>query len=89
MLKSDDDQSIDTLQLPTYINYFVPDANKELFYLCTVVEGASVQRDKSSKHFVTEDEFEGKTYPTYCAGWAYVTNVPTITRQEQCKHQGY
>ena len=89
MLKSDDDQAIDTLQLPTYINYFVPDANKELFYLCTVVEGASVQRDKSSKHLVTEDEFEGNTYPTYCAGWAYVTNVPTITRQEQCKHQGY
>ena len=28
MLKSDDDQAIDTLQLPTYLHYFVPDANK-------------------------------------------------------------
>ena len=84
MLKSDDDQAIDTLQLPTYLSHFVTDADSELFYLCTVVESASVQRDISSKHFVTEDEFEGNTYPTYCAGWAYVTNVPTINR---CKYQ--
>ena len=28
VLKSDDDQAIDTLQLPTYLEYFMPDANK-------------------------------------------------------------
>ena len=34
----------------------------------------------SSKWFVTEEEYPDSAYPTYCAGWAYVTNVPTINR---------
>ena len=28
VLKSDDDQVVDTLQLPTYLDYFVPNADR-------------------------------------------------------------
>jgi len=27
---------------------------------------------------VTKEEFEGDSYPPYCAGWAYVTNLNAI-----------
>ena len=37
------------------------------------------EREKSSKWFVTEEEFGGSAFPLYCAGWAYVTTVPTVT----------
>ena len=37
------------------------------------------ERERSSKWFVTEEEFGGSAYPLYCGGWAYVTTVPTLS----------
>ena len=38
----------------------------------------SVRREEGSKWYVTEEEFAEDRYPTYCAGWAYVTSVHTM-----------
>merc|ERR1711971_1417254 len=31
-----------------------------------------------SKWYISEEEYPGSSYPHYCAGWAYLTTLPTI-----------
>jgi hypothetical protein len=76
VLKSDDDQAVDTLHLQTYVKGFVELDRK--FYLCQIIRSPKVQRYSGSKWFVTKEEYVLDYYPSYCAGWAYATNVRTI-----------
>ena len=48
------------------------------WFLCQVLD-RKPERERSSKWFVTEEEFGGSAYPLYCGGWAYVTTVPTVS----------
>ena len=48
------------------------------WFLCQVLD-RKPEREKTSKWFVTEEEFGGSSYPLYCGGWAYVTTVPTVS----------
>ena len=35
---------------------------------------------------MTEEEYSGTDYPLYCAGWAYVTTVPTVSSVLEWSH---
>lgn len=76
VLKTDDDQFVDTLQLPRFLSTFLPESNRK-WYLCQVLDNAP-ERHVTSKWYVTREEWPGDSYPLYCAGWAYVTTIPTI-----------
>ena len=78
VLKSDDDQFVDTLQLGRYLSAFLP-APGSAWYLCQVLRSAP-HRDPDSKWAVTREEWPGEEYPEYCAGWAYVTTPATVTK---------
>ncbi|CAK9293524.1 unnamed protein product [Gordionus sp. m RMFG-2023] len=43
--------------------------------LCNVWIGMSVLRDKSSKWYVSENDFANSTFPPYCSGWGVL--LPT------------
>ena len=82
ILKSDDDQAIDTFHLPLYLNHFIPAQDSSKFYLCRVmsdIEEKTPKRDLESKWYVPYSEYKHDLYPEYCAGWAYVTNIETMT----------
>ena len=76
VLKTDDDQFVDTLQLPRFLTTFLPQTDRKWF-LCHVLDN-DPQRHVSSKWFVTREEWPRDTYPQYCAGWAYVTTPATV-----------
>ena len=78
VLKSDDDQFVDTLQLGRYLSTFLPSPGTS-WYLCQVLS-SSPHRDPGSKWAVTREEWPGEVYPEYCAGWAYVTTLYTLAR---------
>ena len=77
ILKSDDDQAIDTFHLPLYMNNFSPTSK---FYLCRVMSDVekNPKRDPKNKWYVSYSEYKHDVYPEYCAGWAYVTNIETM-----------
>jgi len=75
VLKTDDDQFVDTFHLPRYLSHLPGTGDR--WFLCQVLD-RQPERDKTSKWFVTEEEFSGDRYPLYCAGWSYVTTLPTI-----------
>ena len=79
LLKTDDDQFVDTLQLPRYLQTFLPPPSHSWF-LCNVLKDVTPIRDPDSKWFVSRSEWPSSEYPAYCAGWAYVTTLPTLAR---------
>ena len=78
VLKSDDDQFVDTFQLPRYLATFLPPPDQPWF-LCNILQRAPI-RSESSKWFVSRAEWPQSSYPPYCAGWAYVTTLATVSR---------
>ena len=76
VLKTDDDQFVDTLHLPLLLSELKVPAGERLF-LCQLLRRGP-ERDPGSKWFISEEEYPGSSYPPYCAGWAYLTNLPTI-----------
>ena len=91
ILKTDDDIFVDTFHLPRYILFHQPGLIQmcnhrfltqlpgaaDRWFLCQVLD-RKPERDPDNKWFVTQEEYSGKSYPPYCAGWAYVTTTPTI-----------
>jgi len=77
ILKSDDDQFVDTFQLPRYLQAFLPPPSQPWF-LCNLQLRAPI-RAEDSKWFVSLTEWPESDYPPYCAGWAYVTTQPTLS----------
>ena len=78
VLKSDDDQFVDTFQLPRYLQTFLPPPS-QAWFLCNILQRAPI-RSEDSKWFVSQSEWPESAYPPYCAGWAYVTTLPTVSR---------
>ena len=79
ILKSDDDQAIDTFHLPHYLSNFI---EYDKFYLCLIMTGIEQkpQRDPKSKWYVSYEDYEHESYPDFCSGWAYVTSLKTMNR---------
>ena len=78
VLKSDDDQFVDTFQLPRFLGTFLPPPS-QTWFLCNIQERAPI-RSEESKWFVSRAEWPESDYPPYCNGWAYVTSRPTVSR---------
>ena len=80
ILRSDDDQAIDTHHLPIFLDNFIDikDNKNDNFYLCYSLNDAKPKRDTNSKWYVSKEDYADESYPEYCCGWAYVTNVATM-----------
>ena len=80
ILRSDDDQAIDTHHLPIFLDNFIDmkDNKNDNFYLCYSLNDAKPKRDPNSKWYVSKEDYADESYPEYCCGWAYVTNVATM-----------
>ncbi len=77
ILKSDDDQAIDTIHLKkNFVPKFID--TKDPFLLCNLIQDGVPKRNPDSKWFVTRKEYPHDSYPPYCAGWAYVTNIAQV-----------
>jgi len=80
ILRTDDDQAVDTLHLPKFLNHYIGDSKteNERFYLCYALNQTEPKRDPDNKWYVSHQDYPAEYYPEYCCGWAYVTNIPTI-----------
>ena len=76
VLKTDDDQFVDTLHLPQLLDE-LRTSPEDLLFLCQILRRGP-ERDPMSKWYISEEEYPGSSYPPYCAGWAYLTTLPTI-----------
>ena len=76
VLKTDDDQFVDTLHLPQLLRELRTSPDDQLF-LCQILRRGP-ERDPGSKWYISEEEYPSSSYPPYCAGWAYLTTLPTI-----------
>ena len=80
ILRSDDDQAVDTFHLPIFLNRYIGDdvLRNDNFYLCYVFDQTKPKREPDNKWYVSYQEYPDEFFPEYCCGWAYVTNIPTI-----------
>lgn len=78
VLKTDDDMFVDVLH---FIDQRVDKkyANAPDIYCYTFTDNKPI-RSKSSKWYVTEEEWPESTYPTYCSGWGYGITVNWINK---------
>lgn len=71
IIKADDDILINTPYLYDYFDTFNHTLlNDKLF--CQASHRQPILRRKASKWYVSEDEFPGEYYPTYCSGYTIV-----------------
>ena len=75
VLKIDDDVVVNPFQLVEFLNSYLT-TNDVITHdnklICKSWTNAVAVRDKSSKFYVTQEEYDKKTYPTYCDGPAYI-----------------
>ncbi|XP_014663144.1 PREDICTED: beta-1,3-galactosyltransferase 5-like [Priapulus caudatus] len=67
VLKSDDDTWIDMYQVAQLL---LPRRGQKRLCLCNEWIGMPVLRDRASKWYVSEAEYEGRVFKPYCSGWA-------------------
>ena len=84
VLKTDDDQAVDVGHLKMFLKEFIPQNNDDdndnaYFYLCYILKNKSPKRNPGNKWFVSYQEYSKDVYPDFCSGWAYVTNINTIS----------
>lgn len=83
VLKTDDDVFVDSIHLENYLmfNKFDEITKTQKFFICVVIADAKPVRDPESslkKWFLTKDEYPEDSFPPYCSGTAYLTNIETI-----------
>ena len=83
VLKTDDDQAVDVGHLKMFLKEFIPQKNdvdkNTYFYLCYILKNKPPKRNPENKWYVSYQEYSKDVYPDFCSGWAYVTNVNTIS----------
>ena len=83
VLKVDDDTFVNTVRLIHFLENHVDENGTVLLrdtIYCRPFEGVVPQRNNTSKHFVTLDEYSASFYPTYCSGLAYITTTRVVIR---------
>lgn len=80
VLKMDDDIFINFYLLNNYLSSFLRKytSNINSTIICHRMDKVKAIRDKCSKWYVTENEYEPEFYPTYCSGWAYLATIDAI-----------
>ena len=83
VLKVDDDTFVNTMRLIHFLENHVDEAGtvtlRDTIY-CRPFHGIVPQRNNTSKHCVTLEEYSASFYPTYCSGLAYITTIQVVTR---------
>jgi len=74
LLKMDDDIAVDIFQLLAYVKQRNVSGLALAGAVMTTLE-LQPFRDKSSKWFVTREEYALESYPSFVSGWAYITSV--------------
>ena len=77
VLKCDDDVAVDVYHLHVFLGQYIEDPLSH-FYLCYINQNNKPQRQAAKKWFVSLKEYPHDSYPKYCVGGAYVTNIPTM-----------
>ena len=80
VLKTDDDQAVDVHHLQLFMEMFILPKKLQNFYLCHYLEEQVPRRDPDNKWHVSRNEYESDSYPNFCSGWAYVTNINTLSK---------
>ncbi|XP_049881517.1 beta-1,3-galactosyltransferase 5-like [Pectinophora gossypiella] len=80
ILKTDDDVLVNSHELRKFLGRELSPWGAQDLITCSVLRHAIVQRSSSSKWMVSEAEYTGKYYPTYCAGWAVLYSQDVIPR---------
>ena len=80
VLKTDDDQAVDVHHLQLFMEMFILPKKLQNFYLCHYLEEQVPRREPDNKWHVSRNEYESDSYPNFCSGWAYVTNINTLSK---------
>ena len=73
------------IKKPIFLNNYIDteNSNNENIFLCYSLNDAKPKRDKNNKWYVSKVDYADESYPEYCCGWAYVTNVVTMKNQQR------
>uniref|UniRef100_A0A6A7G1G8 Hexosyltransferase n=2 Tax=Hirondellea gigas TaxID=1518452 RepID=A0A6A7G1G8_9CRUS len=85
IIKVDDDIAVDIFQIRQLIKYKYRNIRNQMLGLIQVEQ--SPLRSNASKWMVTEEEFSGKTYPSFLSGWCYIAPKETIQRIVSVAHK--
>jgi hypothetical protein len=86
IIKIDDDVVLNSYTLnkfmhnEKYLFYKFDTSNLKNSFICHYWKNAAVIRDPKSKYYVTKDEYNKNTYPTYCAGMAIIMTPDLIKK---------
>lgn len=78
-LKADDDMYVNIRN----VIHELKGRREQRFFLCHVFRKAPPIRQKSSKWFISYDEFTGEFFPTYCSGTAYAYSSSILSNLHQ------
>lgn len=79
VIKMDDDTVINVERLPTLLESLKVSENKDLI-AGYVLRGMVPIREPANKWYVTQEEYELTSYPTFVSGWFYITTPKTCDR---------
>ncbi|KAH9378131.1 hypothetical protein HPB48_004269 [Haemaphysalis longicornis] len=75
IVKLDDDTLVNVEALVNHVNR-MPERPPQIH--CLLYNNVSALRNRSSKWYVTEEEYPNKAYPPYCAGMGYVMTADVL-----------
>lgn len=75
IVKLDDDTLVNVEALVNHVNQ-MPESPPQIH--CLLYRNVSALRNRTSKWYVTEEEYPHKVYPSYCAGMGYVMTADAL-----------
>ncbi|XP_077557225.1 beta-1,3-galactosyltransferase brn-like [Haemaphysalis longicornis] len=75
IVKLDDDTLVNVEALVNHVNR-MPERPPQIH--CLLYNNVSALRNRSSKWYVTEEEYPNKAYPPYCAGLGYIMTADVL-----------
>ena len=81
ILKADDDMIVNTFSLIRHLKALSDHSiSKENTLFCLVWIGMGVIRDKNSKWYISQDEYQKDVYDPYCSGAAFLLTTDLVPR---------
>ncbi|KAI5635321.1 galactosyltransferase domain-containing protein [Phthorimaea operculella] len=78
VLKTDDDVLVNSHELRHFLTRELSPWGTKGLILCKLFKHSMVSRSKTSKWYVTEEEYPARYYPIYCAGMAIIYSQDVI-----------
>ena len=80
-MKADDDLALDIERITKSVR---PHLNKPRHLMCFFQKTSVVMRNKTSKFYVSHNEYPDKIYPEYCNGWVFMFTADIV--EETCRY---